>query len=188
MEWEIGQYLHSELDRTDVIARNPISTGMTLQEYNRCVDEHADAVYRFIVGQLRHSEDARDVVQNAFEVLLRKRDEVGVEKVRSYLFTVAYRDMIDHIRKQKRISLVDELVEDGRFSQTQYTGASEVLEKALASLPEIQKTVVLLRDYEGYDYREIGSITGLSEAQVKVYIFRARKTLQERIGKVQNLI
>ena len=83
---------------------------------------------------------------------------------------------------------MDELVEDGRFSQTQYTGASEVLEKALASLPEIQKTVVLLRDYEGYDYREIGSITGLSEAQVKVYIFRARKTLQERIGKVQNLI
>ncbi len=161
---------------------------MTVQEYNRCVDEHADPVYRFIVAQLRHPEDARDVVQNAFEVLWRKREEVQPEKVRPYLFRVAYNDMIDHIRKQKRMTLVDEMAEDGRFTQTTYTGASEILERALAKLPEIQKTVVLLRDYEGYDYREIGEVTGLTEAQVKVYIFRARKALQVRIGNVHNLI
>ncbi len=161
---------------------------MTVQEYNRSVDEHADALYRYIVAQLRHPEDARDLVQNAFEVLWRKREEVNAEKARPYLFTVAYRDMIDHIRKQKRITLVEEMAEDGRSTHIPYTGAREALEKALGTLPEVQKTVVLLRDYEGYDYREIGNITGLSEAQVKVYIFRARKALQERIGNVQNLI
>jgi len=161
---------------------------MTVKEYNRSVDEHADAVYRYVVAQLRHPEDARDVVQNAFEVLWRKREEVNPEKARPYLFTVAYRDMIDHIRKQKRIELVDQMADDGRSVNIPYTGAGEVLEKALNALPDIQKTVVLLRDYEGYDYREIGNITGLSEAQVKVYIFRARKALQERIGNVQNLI
>ena len=55
---------------------------------------------------------------------------------------------------------------------------SETLNWALDKLPEIQKTVVLLRDYEGYSYDEIAEIAGISESQVKVYIFRARKTLK----------
>ena len=52
-------------------------------------------------------------------------------------------------------------------------------------LPEIQKTVVLLRDYEGYNYSEIAEITDLSESQVKVYIFRARKTLQSYLKDLE---
>jgi RNA polymerase sigma-70 factor (ECF subfamily) len=45
-----------------------------------------------------------------------------------------------------------------------------------------------LRDYEGYSYQEIAEISGLSEDQVKVYIFRARKFLKAYIGKVEILI
>jgi len=58
----------------------------------------------------------------------------------------------------------------------------EILHQALNTLPEIQKTLVILRDYEGYSYEEIGEITGLNESQVKVYIFRARVTLKNHIG------
>ena len=50
---------------------------------------------------------------------------------------------------------------------------------------QIQKSVVLLRDYEGYSYAEIAEITDLSESQVKVYIFRARKTLQAYIRDLE---
>ena len=57
----------------------------------------------------------------------------------------------------------------------------EILHEALSKLPEIQKTVVLLRDYEGYNYSEIAEITALNESQVKVYIFRARQALQAYI-------
>jgi RNA polymerase sigma factor (sigma-70 family) len=161
---------------------------MTTEQYNRCVDEHADGLYRFLLGQLRGQEDARDLVQDAFEVLWKRREEVAYSVARSFLFRVAYRDMIDKLRKNKRLQLVEQLPEDGRSAQIGYTGAREALDSALAALPEIQKTVVLLRDYEGYDYREIGEITGLGEAQVKVYIYRARKALQQRLGAVQNLI
>jgi RNA polymerase sigma-70 factor (ECF subfamily) len=63
-----------------------------------------------------------------------------------------------------------------------------VLNNALDKLPEIQKSVVLLRDYEGYDYAEIGKITGLNESQVKVYIFRARATLKNYIGNLEAII
>ena len=70
----------------------------------------------------------------------------------------------------------------------QYSDLKEILNEALEKLPEIQKSVVLLRDYEGYNYTEIGEITGLKESQVKVYIFRARKFLKEYIGAMENVI
>ena len=56
---------------------------------------------------------------------------------------------------------------------------SQTLNNALAQLSEVQRSVVLLRDYEGYTYDEIAQITQLTESQVKVYIFRARKKLQQ---------
>jgi RNA polymerase sigma-70 factor (ECF subfamily) len=58
----------------------------------------------------------------------------------------------------------------------------------LEQLPEIQKTVLLLRDYEGYDYEEIGNITNLNASQVKVYIFRARTFLKNYIGRMESVI
>jgi len=81
---------------------------MTEKEYNDCVTKYADNVYRFILKNLRHEEDARDVVQTAFEKMWRNRNEVDAQKSKSYLFTVAYHQMIDHIRKVKRIQLREE--------------------------------------------------------------------------------
>src|SRR6478735_790645 len=91
---------------------------MTEKEYNLCVSQYADNVYRFIVKNLRHEEDARDIVQTAFEKLWRNREVVETDKSKSYLFTVAYNQMIDHIRKNKRIHLQEEFAEDGRVQHT----------------------------------------------------------------------
>ena len=60
----------------------------------------------------------------------------------------------------------------------------EVLDAALATLPSIQRSVVLLRDLEGYTYEEIAELTGLNLAQVKVYIYRGRTALKEYIGQL----
>jgi RNA polymerase sigma-70 factor (ECF subfamily) len=65
---------------------------------------------------------------------------------------------------------------------------NEVLHKTLATLPEAQRNALLLRDYEGYSYQEIGDITGMSEAQVKVNIFRARTALKNKLKSIDNLI
>ena len=83
---------------------------MTERDYNDCVNLYADNVFRFIVKNIRHEEDAKDIVQTAFEKLWRNRESVNAEKSKSFLFTVAYNQMIDHIRKIKRISLKDELI------------------------------------------------------------------------------
>ena len=161
---------------------------MTEKEYNDCVNLYADNVYRFIVKNLRHEEDARDVVQTAFEKLWRSRDEVDSNKCKSYLFTVAYNSMIDHVRKVKRVSLKEEFREEARITDRPHNNTKEILERALAKLSETQRSLVLLKDYEGYSYDEIGQIMNLSESQVKVYLHRARLQLKEYLVKVENVI
>lgn len=161
---------------------------MTEKEYNDCVNLYADNVYRFIVKNLRHEEDARDVVQTAFEKLWRVRNEVENSKCKSYLFTVAYNGMIDHLRKVKRVSLKEEFREETRIADRPHNNTKAILERALARLSETQRSLVLLKDYEGYSYEEIGQIMNLSESQVKVYLHRARLQLKDYLVKVENVI
>jgi RNA polymerase sigma factor (sigma-70 family) len=161
---------------------------MTEREYNNCVNLYADNVFRFIVKNLRHEEDARDVVQTAFEKMWRNREDVDNAKSKSYLFTVAYHQMIDHIRKVKRINLQEDFKEDSKVQQMPVYNLKKTLEEALGRLSELQRSLVMLKDYEGYSYEEIGTITGLNESQVKVYLHRARVQLKNYLVKLENVI
>ena len=160
---------------------------MTEREYNDCVKKYADNVYRFILKNLRHEEDSRDIVQSTFEKLWINRGEVNNDKSKSYLFTIAYHQMIDHIRKVKRITLKDSFDEQSGIVNKQVNNLKKALEQALTILSETQRSLVLLKDYEGYSYQEIGQITGLSESQVKVYLHRARVQLKEYLVKPENI-
>jgi RNA polymerase sigma-70 factor (ECF subfamily) len=161
---------------------------MTEREYNECVNLYADNVYRFILKNLRHEEDARDVVQGAFEKMWVNRDTVDNERSKSFLFTVAYNQMIDHIRKNKRIKLKEEFNENDRGTVDTKQDTKRILNEALSKLSDLQRSLVMLKDYEGYSYEEIGQITKLNESQVKVYLHRARLILREYIVKVENVI
>jgi RNA polymerase sigma-70 factor (ECF subfamily) len=161
---------------------------MTEKEYNDCVTGYADNVYRFILKNLRHEEDARDVVQTAFEKMWRNREEVDAQKCKSYLFTVAYHQMIDHIRKVKRIQLKEDFNDNDKVQDRPVNNLKKVLDEALARLPETQRSLVLLKDYEGYSYEEIGKIMNLNASQVKVYLHRARLQLREYLVKMENVI
>ena len=160
---------------------------MTEKEYNNCVTQYADNVYRFIVKNLRHEEDAQDIVQTAFEKLWRNRESIASEKSKSYLFTVAYNQMIDHIRKVKRIDLKDSFHENLEVLPQSNNFIKKTLLEALNRLNETQKSLVMLKDYEGYTYEEIGTIMGLNESQVKVYLHRARLNLRAYLVSRENV-
>ncbi|RUT78814.1 RNA polymerase sigma factor [Ancylomarina longa] len=161
---------------------------MNLAQYNRVVSLYADAVFRFILKNLKNEDKAKDVVQDSFEKLWRNKDQINPDKVKSYLFTTAYHTMIDMIRKEKRIEDFDRVEECDYSHVDQYCDIKEILNIALDRLSEIQRSVILLRDYEGYTYQEIAKITDLSESQVKVYIYRARKHLKKFIGKIETIV
>ena len=150
---------------------------MTEQEYNQCVNKYADNVFRFIVKNLRHEEDARDIVQTSFEKLWCNREAVDNEKSKSFLFTIAYNQMIDHIRKVKRISFNTDMRQNEQVVYQTNSNMKKTLMDALDKLNETQKSLVMLKDYEGYSYLQIGEIMGLNESQVKVYLHRARLLL-----------
>jgi RNA polymerase sigma factor (sigma-70 family) len=160
---------------------------MELKDYNTCVKEWADALFRFACKCTGNEEDARDVVQNSFAVLWEKRKDVMPAKAKAFLFQVAYNQSIDNYRKQRRISYKEQ-VEDKRTVATGNTDLKQVLDRALNKLDEQARALVLLKDYEGYNYQEIGQITCLNESQVKVYLHRARKVLKDYLISVENII
>lgn len=157
---------------------------MTVAEYNAAVDAHADGLYRFALKHLRDRDQAKDVVQESFARLWAKVDQVDGAKAKSYLFTTAHHVIVDEARKGGRIRRMEEHHEDLRQTSQSLPDLKEVLDAALATLPAIQRSVVLLRDLEGYSYEEIAELTGLNLSQVKVYIYRGRTALKEYIGQL----
>lgn len=161
---------------------------MNASDYNNCVDRYSDGLYRFMLKNTKDKDLAKDLVQDAFEKLWRKLHEVEAEKAKTYLFTIGYNAFIDYTRKLKFKGNYNEVVEMNHSYQHNYNNLKEVINNALELLPEIQRTVIMLRDYEGYEYAEIGQITNLNESQVKVYIFRARQTLKNYIVKLDTVL
>ncbi len=161
---------------------------MTVKEYNRSVEEYADSVYRFIRANLRDDERASDIVQDSFEKLWRRVAEIEYKVAKSWLFSTAYNNMIDIIRKEKKITSLEPEHENELICESQYSDLNEILNEALSRLPEQQKISVMLRDYEGYTYKEIAGITGYSEAQVKINIYRGRIALKDYIGKIESVL
>lgn len=161
---------------------------MTVEEFNSTVDLHADNLYRFILKNIKDTEKARDIVQDTYEKLWLKVSEVQSNNAKSYMFTTAYRTMIDKIRREKKQRDMSEANMYSLSHNRQYSDLKEILNEALTKLPEVQRSVILLRDYEGYNYAEIGKIMELTESQVKVYIFRARGFLKNYIGAMENVI
>ncbi len=161
---------------------------MNREEYNKAVANFSDSVYRFLLKNTKDVDTAKDLMQTTYEKLWINKKNVKNEKVKSYIFTTAYHCFIDFVRKNKRLTSFEDDLTNKYSHNEQYSDLHEILNFAIDKLPKVQKSVILLRDYEGYSYFEIAGITGLSESQVKVYIYRGRKFLQQFIGKVEMVI
>jgi len=161
---------------------------MTTREYNEIVEKYANRLFRYILKNIRDRDRASDLVQESFEKLWIRSRDVQFSKAKSYLFSIAHNTMIDSIRKEKR-QIVTDVTDMPEISDNRhYSDLKEILDEGLRRLSEIQRSVILLRDYEGYTYEEIGEITGLNESQVKVYIYRARVFLKNYIGHIERVI
>ena len=75
---------------------------MTIQEFNKTVDLYSDNLFRFFVKNISDREASQDLVQESFTKMWAKVRDVEFAKSKSYLFTVGYHSMIDHIRAKKR--------------------------------------------------------------------------------------
>lgn len=161
---------------------------MTVAEYNLSVEEFANRLFRFVIKSVKDEDLAKDIVQETFTRLWEKVRTVNYAKVRSYLFTAAYHIVLNNFRDGKRVEKMEDIHTNQYAHSDQYSDIKEVLNQALDQLPEVQKNVILLRDYEGYSYQDIAEMTNLSESQVKVYIYRGRMALKDKIGSIDAIV
>ena len=160
---------------------------MNRKAYNQSVLAHSDALYSYVLKMTRRKDEAQDIVQDVFTKLWQKRDTVRVDDAKAYLFKMCYNATIDHFRKAKRRKVHESAVMIDTYQMHDNLSTKDMLEQSLDRLSEEQKTIILLREQEGYSYEEISEILQLSLSQVKIKIFRARKKLvliKEQIHKI----
>ena len=158
---------------------------LTAREYNTYVKDFSDNAFRFAYTLVRQRETAEDIVQDVFLKLWETGGNVCKEKIKSWIFSSVYHKSIDCLRKQRNFDAIDGCKEEVYQPQMMI---KEELDKFLQQLPAVQKSVLVLKDEEGYKYEEISQILNLSMEQVKVYLYRARKQMQQMIKTKDNLL
>ena len=161
---------------------------MNRKEYNKVVLTYSENVFRYAFKWTRNEQDSKDLVQDVFGKLWENRKKVEANSARSWLFTSMHNALVNFTRRKNVIEHVSEY--SGKLPvmyQPNYA-LKDLLQKSLAQLSDVQRSIVILRDSEGYSYDEIGDILGLTESQVKVYLFRARKKIKEQLKDLAELV
>lgn len=154
---------------------------MTTKEYNDCVKQYSDELYRFALRYTGDGDLSHDTVQDTFVKLWEQHNDLHVKGIKGYLIRVLYRFLVNVHRhevvcRNARDSL---LPPSNEYEQHYDFELHDAMQTALNQLPEIQRQLLLLKDLEGYEYCEMAEMTGLSEQQVAVYLYRARKKMRE---------
>lgn len=156
---------------------------MSDKEYNNCVDKYSDNVYSYLLRNLADSDTSKDLLQDSFLSLWSNRDRVEIAKAKSFLFTCAHNFMVNHWKYNKiRQNGVEtpEFVTEKKFEQ------QDLIKHLISFLNKNMKECLILKDMQGFTYKEIAKKMNISEESVKINIFRARIKLKELITKTNN--
>lgn len=163
---------------------------MSLEAFKIRVLPSKDKLYRFALKILGDPEEARDVVQEVFIKVWNKRDEMDrLENMEAWCMRLTRNLALDKLKSSKR-KLTDSLDQNYEVSMgetatpyrsTELNDTMKSIGKYIAALPDKQKHIIQLRDVEGYSYNEICEILEIDMNQVKVNLFRARKSVRENL-------
>lgn len=156
--------------------------------YNEAVKAHTKNILSFLMKSLKDTEAANDLVQDCYLKLWQNRKSVDPAKIKSWLFTVAHHAMINYLKSESRKRSFDLISDERKVYQNHDFDLKAMLDKALDTLPALQKSIVLLRDLEGYRYDEIAEILELNQSQVKVYLFRARVKIKNMLKSLMHVL
>ena len=160
---------------------------ITSKEYNNAVREYSKNLLRFVNKSLKDDKAAEDIVQDCYMKLWENRNNVDALKLKSWLFTTAHHHLINYLKRASKFSINSDFKEPFLPAVSDFD-VKLLIDKSLDQLPQTQKSVLLLRDLEGYNYEEIAEIMQLSISQVKVYLFRGRKKIKEMLKSVHAVI
>ena len=139
------------------------------------------SLYRVAASYLRGEADRLDAVCEAIARAWEKRGTLRDERLFStWLIRILIRECVSIQRRQRRTVPVEALPEQ---AQEDESDAVRSLREAIETLPQRQRTMVVLHYMEGYDVREVARIMGTTRGAVCAGLSRARETLRRRIGE-----
>jgi RNA polymerase sigma-70 factor (ECF subfamily) len=153
----------------------------------------SNKLLRFARQILQDEEEAKDVLQDIFLKLWQKREElVKVDNLEAFTFRMMRNRCLDVIRLRRTVSL--EVVKknnrlEEESSDTDYLENEEMaglVRRIITELPDLQRTIIHLRDIEQLEYEEIAEATNLNVNAIRVNLSRARKRVRDEILKIQN--
>jgi RNA polymerase sigma-70 factor (ECF subfamily) len=160
--------------------RDTVSVNARSTTFHDLYSRYAEDVYRFAHWLSGSPDDARDITSETFIRAWTAAEEPRMDTVKAYLFTIARNLHAKQWRRTVRHEELDEAMPDPAASPDEAAARRDDFQRTLAavqSLPEIDRTVLLLRAEEGLSYEDIATMTGLSVACAKVKVFRARAKL-----------
>lgn len=174
------------------------ASAANLADFDAVVHLYRPAVFRYLLASLRDHDAAETLTQDCFLKAYRARDGFrGESSVKTWLMRIAVNLMRDHLSNQRLkfwrrtqvacvdVSTAESWLSDRRSSPEAAANARQKVAavwKAVAELPQGQRTVFLLRFVEDMDILEIAAATGLKEGTVKIHLFRALRTVRARVG------
>jgi RNA polymerase sigma-70 factor (ECF subfamily) len=162
---------------------------MEIVEYERAVIEHKDRVHSYAAWMLHDREEARDVAQEALVRLWTNRETVRMDSVKSWLLRTVHNLSIDrmHRRKTRAEADVEELTllpDETRPGPEQTARGGEVgrvIGRALRTLTDRDRSLVLMREVHGLSYNEIATNVDMPLGTVKAALHRARERLRREL-------
>lgn len=169
-------------------------------------ERYQKPLFNYFYRMLSRREIAEDLVQETFVKLCRFGSSFrgSDAKFSTWLYSIAGNQCRDHLRHTARrpemaLGEYEDNVADGDFDSLDpipYNGDSPVeehvlrmelqatLRAAVDSLPEKERMAIILREYQGLEYKDIAEILGSPLGSVKVLIFRARQRLRSKLGEL----
>ena len=152
-------------------------------------------LYRLALRITLNRAEAEDVVQETLIKVWNRRERWDeIESIEAFCLTICRNISLDKMKKaeNQNQSLNDEHDAPDRSyasnpgEQAEQRDKIRLIRRLINTLPEKQRSVMQLRDFEGKSYKEIAEILAISEEQVKVNIFRARQTIKQKFLETEN--
>ena len=147
-------------------------------------------LYRLALRITLNPAEAEDIVQETMIKVWNRREQWdNIESIEAFCLTICRNISLDKMRKMENqnqsLSEGEHDAPDQSYSsnpeeQAMQQDRMQLIRQLINQLPEKQRSVMQLRDFEGKSYREIAKVMGISEEQVKVNIFRARQTIRQK--------
>lgn len=157
--------------------------------FEQFFNRHYDHLYRFMVSRNMSHEEARDLAQKAFVMIWEKRDGIDETKsLRSYLFTIAYTRMLNHVEYQSKFKDTelpdDETSVKNTDSTIDYKELIQIIKKIISEMPEKRGMVFDLCFMQEFTYKETADALDVSPKTIENHMTLAFKDLRTRLTQI----